>query len=231
MGRLRTLIDATGAALADPTDTSQVFRIAEALSLGSPERLLARFRDEAEGPLLLGRRDDILERLTDRAGLGALGPGSLGRAYLEFTEAEGITAEGLVAASMATVESPLPECDVTFVKRRMRDTHDLWHAVTGYRGDLLGEAALLAFNFAQTRHPGIGFLTGLGLALSATAEHRRFIARGYVRGRRARWLPAVDWSALLPRPLEEVRQELGVEAQGPYEEVREPMLPRFLQPG
>ena len=216
------MIDATGAALADPTDTSQVFRIAEALSFGSPERLLGRLRSSPEGPLLLGRRDDILDRLIDRAGLAAMPAGSLASAYLEFTDAEGITAEGLVAASQASLEAPMPDSDLSFVKRRMRDTHDLWHAVTGYRGDLLGETALLAFTFAQTHHPGIGFLTGVGLVLSATPGHRRFIAGGFRRGRHARWLPGVNWCALLPRSVDEVRAWLRIEPQGPYEEVREP---------
>ena len=40
----------------------------------------------------------------------------------------------------------------------MRDQHDLWHTLTGYRGDLLGKTDMLAFTFAQVKHPGVGFL-------------------------------------------------------------------------
>jgi len=54
-----------------------------------------------------------------------------------------VAAEGLVAASAAGEAGALPP-DFRFIHERMRDTHDLWHAVTGYQGDTLGEAALLA---------------------------------------------------------------------------------------
>jgi ubiquinone biosynthesis protein Coq4 len=51
---------------------------------------------------------------------------------------------------------------------------------------------------------------------------RRFIAQGFARGRRARWLPATDWAALLPRPLDEVRRELGIDVIPVYEPVYPP---------
>jgi ubiquinone biosynthesis protein COQ4 len=109
----------------------------------------------------------------------------------------------------------------------MRDTHDLFHTVTGYKGDLLGEAGVLAFTFAQTGHPGIGFLAGIGLVVSPEPRVRRMILGGFRRGRRARWLPATDWAALLPRPLDEVRRELGVVPVDDYEAVRE--SPHWVQ--
>jgi ubiquinone biosynthesis protein COQ4 len=33
--------------------------------------------------------------------------------------------------------------------------HDIWHVLTGYRRDALGEACLVAFSYAQTR--GLGW--------------------------------------------------------------------------
>jgi len=53
--------------------------------------------------------------------------------------------------------------DAGDLRNRMRDTHDLWHVVTGYKGDLVGEASLLAFLFAQTRNPGVGFIVAVAL--------------------------------------------------------------------
>lgn len=215
-----TVIDATRAALANPEDTTQAFRIADALSFNNPQRLLRRFRADATGARLLGRRDDLLAVLSDRERLEAMPEGSLARAYLAFLDSEGITAAGLVEASQIR-EYPRFDGDVRFVQERMRDSHDLWHTVTGYKGDLLGEAALLAFTFAQTRHVGVGFLAGIGFTLSPVPEARHFIADGYRRGRRANWLPAADWLALLPRPLDEVRAVLGVVPVDDYEPVRE----------
>lgn len=227
MSRLRTVIDATRAALANPDDTKQAFRIAEALSFRSPQQMKRRFRHSATGARLMARRDDLLAVLTDRPRLEAMPDDSLGRAYLRFLDGEGITAAGLVQASMegAGEHASGDDDEVLYVRTRMRDSHDLWHTVTGYRGDLLGEAALLAFTFAQTRNPGVGFLAGIGMVLGGVPGARRFIARGFARGVRAAWMPPVDWVKLLPRPLDEVRRELGIEEVPVYEPVRTHAVP------
>lgn len=221
---IRTVAGATRAALANPRDTSQVFKIARALSFDTPRRVTRRVRAHANGARLLAERRDILDVLTDRAALEAMPDGSLGRAYLAFLDAEGITAAGLVAASeqgAGAFYDGTFDPETEFVARRLRDTHDLWHAVTGYKGDLAGEASLLAFTFAQIGHPGVGFLALLGLTMARGTAYRRMIADGFARGRRAAFLPAQDWVELLPLPLPEVRRRLRVEPQGPYEEVRD----------
>lgn len=216
-------LDATRAALADPDDTKQAFRIADALSFRTPQRMRRRFKKHATGGRLLARRDDLLSVLVDRAKLEAMPEGSLGRAYLRFIDSEGITAAGLVEASKAGArEHTEDHPEIRYVRDRMRDSHDLWHTVTGYRGDLLGEAALLAFTFAQTRHPGVGFLAGVGATLAEIPGARRFIINGFRRGLRADWLPATDWIAMLPRPLDEVRRTLGIEEVPVYEPVYPP---------
>ncbi len=51
-------------------------------------------------------------------------------------------------------------------------------------------------------------------------QNRDIILGGFVRGLRARWLPVTDWVALLPQPLEDVRQKLAVGAMPEYEPVR-----------
>ncbi len=224
--RLRTVIDATRAALANPDDTKQAFRIADALAFDNPRRMARRFRRSPTGARLLAEREDLLACLCDRARLEAMPPGSVGRAYLAFLDGEGITAAGLVEASMEAMgDRVVEDDDVRFVRMRMRDSHDLWHTVTGYRGDLLGEAALLAFTFAQTGNLGVGFLASVAAVVADVPGARRFIATGAARGLRARWMPATDWIALLPRPLAEVRRELGIRPLAPYEPVRTHAVP------
>jgi ubiquinone biosynthesis protein COQ4 len=223
LDRIHTVIDATRSAIADPRDTKQAFRIAEALSFGNPERLLGKFRRHPTGARLLAERDELLDVLTDRAALEAMPDGSLARAYLAFLDSEGISAAGLVEASMDGTDPAFHggRDDLSYTRRRMRDSHDLWHTVTGYRGDLLGEASLLAFTFAQTGHPGIGFLAGIGAVVADDRRFRRMIADGYRRGKRAAWLPPTDWAALLPQPLDQVRRQLGVDPVPAYEPVRD----------
>lgn len=227
--RARTVADATRIALTNPGDTRQAFRIAQALSFNTPERLIGRMRSTPEGRAILRDKPSLLDTLRDRDKLAALPDGSFGRAYLDFLAYENISADGLVEASEDGLreyyEGNDPE--IVYMQQRMRDQHDLWHTLTGYRGDLLGEAALLAFSFSQTKHLGVGFLAGLGMIFARAPGHRHFVVQGLRKGRRARWLPEQRWEELLDKPLDEVRQQLGVKPVGKYEEVREPPTVRL----
>jgi ubiquinone biosynthesis protein COQ4 len=204
---------------ADPDDLPQVFTIIDSLPFRAPERMMARMRKSDVGRRLLADKPDLGRRLRDRDALRALPDGSLGRAYLELVEKVGITPEGIVDASVAgkTRTEDLSE-DMRWLGERMRDTHDLWHAVTGYGTDLVGESALLAFTYAQTKNKGIGVIVALAYA-RGDRKIWRTLTDGYRRGRRAEWLPGVEWEALLDRPLEEVRARLGIGAPAEYEPV------------
>lgn len=209
---------------ADPDETSHVFTIIDALSAGAPDHLVGLFRATATGRRLLSENRSIVNVLADRDALRAMPKGSLAHAYLAFVESEGITADGLVAASETGRLMDRGDPDLTFVSDRMRDTHDLWHAVTGYKGDVLGEAALLAFNVPQTKNPGIAAIVLLGLYRTQTLAAAGTILDGLFRGMRAEYLPAVDWEALLPLPLDEVRARLSLTAPPVYQPVRTSQL-------
>src|SRR5262245_7167137 len=129
----------------DPDDLPQVFTIIESLSADTLHRIASRMHKSEAGRRLLETRPDIVALVADRAALAKLPEGSLGRTYLAFVERENISADGIRAAAvkgMSNAWETLP-APLDFVHARMRDTHDLWHAVTGYSGDVLGEAALL----------------------------------------------------------------------------------------
>ena len=85
--------------LANPDDTSQVFKIIDALSSGVPARTVAGFEASRAGQRLLAERPEILRRLEGRRALAALPAGSLGRAYVDFMNEGSLSAEFLVAAS------------------------------------------------------------------------------------------------------------------------------------
>jgi ubiquinone biosynthesis protein COQ4 len=218
--RVRDAARALKALLENPDDTAQVFRIVEALSGKNMLRLSARMARHETGRRLLRERPDLIQRLTDRAALEALPEHSLGRAYLRFLDSEGISVEGLYQASLDGRSHAELSPELAFVRDRLRDTHDLWHTVTGYRGDIVGEASLLAFSFAQVHNPGVGLIAAVALVRGPENEMRRQIVRGFARGLRARWLPAVEWESLLARPLEEVRALLRVGAPPSYRPLR-----------
>lgn len=203
----------------DPDDLPQVFKIIEALPGKSLDRVVKRTKRSASGARLLAGRPDLGARLSDRSALAALPPGTLGRAYYELTERAKISAQGIVDASMVSREAPLPEDpELEWVGNRMRDSHDLWHVVTGYQTDVIGELALLAFTLAQAPHLGIGLIVGFGY-LQRYPQVNEHIRKGYRRGRRAAWLPAVEWEALLDQPLDAVRAQLGIDEIPAYEPI------------
>jgi ubiquinone biosynthesis protein COQ4 len=194
----------------DPDDLPQVFKIIDALPGRGIERIHARMLTTASGRELLASRPDLGARLADRATLAALPDGTLGHGYATLTARAGITAEGIVEASMAAGDAPVPESpEVQFAGERMRDSHDLWHVVTGYGTDVVGELALLAFTFAQAPHLGIGLICGFAM-LHRVPEINTTMKLAYRRGKRAAYLPAVAWERELARPLDEVRTRLLV---------------------
>jgi ubiquinone biosynthesis protein COQ4 len=107
-----------------------------------------------------------------------------------------------------------------YVRDRVRDSHDLFHTLTGYGVDLFGEAGVLAFTFGQTENKGwavLVFFNVLVALLSRRLDGLVVAWKGYRRGRRARYLPAVvDWERLLQVPLDEARLELGISPLEPY---------------
>lgn len=210
--------------LKNPDDLPQVFVIVDALSRPSLERLHRRMRRSMLGRALLEQRPQLTATLADHAALARLPEGSLGRAYLEFLEREGISAEGIVQASTEAGFLDRAETEVDFVGERLRDTHDLWHAVTGYHGDLIGELCLLTFTFAQTNNPALLFIVLGGMSKGFLRGHYDMVKHAYLRGRRAVWMVDVDWEPLLALPLDEVRARLGLDAPPRYEPRRTDML-------
>ena len=211
------------AIFADPDDTKQVFKVIEALQGPALMRTHARLQQSEMGRRLLRSRPDLLSVLCDRERLAAFPEPSLGRAYLDFVESEGITADGLVEASL--VAEPIADPELAWVRNWLRDTHDLWHVVLGYRGDLIGEAALLAFSHTETGNWGVGLIAAfawlkLGRVTDPRLRAREHVADGRRIARHAAWFLDVPWHEWLERPLDEVRRELGIEGPVEYTEVR-----------
>lgn len=217
----------------NPDDTKQVFRVIRALAGNALERSFQRFAASETGARVLREERSLVDRLNDRAYLESLPEGTLGREYAEFTRREEISPDGLIDASdEARFDADAEEVltpDRQLFANRLRDMHDLWHLVTGYQRDLIGEGALLAFTYRQTRNRGIGFIVAVAYLKAGRAmpQQRVLIRDGWRRAANTAWFPSADWEALLERPLDEVRRTLRVEPTAAYEAVRSdgaPML-------
>ena len=101
--------------------------------------------------------------------------------------------------------------------------HDIWHVLTGYGTDALGEACVVAFSYPQTRSAGFAFIAA-GAAvefekLRKGHPYGRAIWQAWRHGRSASWLPALDYEALLSEPLETARARLRVARPTLYDAV------------
>ena len=223
----RTAFAALRRLLSDANDTAQVFRIMRALNSGTAKSGYERLLRTQEGGRIAYERVELAERFSDPAFVRGFPDGSVGAAYAEFLARTGHSAEGLVAVSRADWDISREALHpYAWFRRRMRDIHDIWHVLTGYRADdPLGEACLVAFSYAQTRGLGWG-LIALGAGFRAVRSPipgpaLRALYQGYRHGRRAAWLLGEDYERLLAEPLAHARQRLGIGEPTAYRAIRE----------
>lgn len=213
----------------DPEDTHQVFMIGEALRGNSLARVTTRFLATPLGHQVVAGHHRLLPLLSDRDALARLPAGSLGRAYLDFVVAESLSAQGLAEAARRRDEMSEATPEEKAFRVHLRDSHDLWHVLTGYGRDPLGEVCLLAFTYAQTGLNGLGVISwvgGIRIARELRGQPVRAAVReGRATGRAAHWLPAIDWSNLLSRDLNEVRGDIGVGAPETYRAIGRALAP------
>jgi ubiquinone biosynthesis protein COQ4 len=191
-----------------------VFEIMRALNGPATRNGYLRLLGTTGGGRLAYQRRELAEVLMDHAALSKLPADSIAAHYLVFTERGQISADGLAEVSREATRDGIDLVHpVAWFGRRIRDTHDLWHILTGYDLSGLGEAALVAFSFAQTRAFGwaaIAIGAGLTGARQPDQPYARAIYEGYRRGKAAAWLPGVDYEALLAEPLATARARLGL---------------------
>lgn len=102
---------------------------------------------------------------------------------------------------------------IAYFAQRFRQTHDVWHVLSGCGIDVPGEIALQAFCHGQlgTPAPALAAIVGsvrYGLGDPSVAR-RSWDA--YRRGKRARFLLAVRWEALWAEPLDALRARFCID--------------------
>lgn len=138
----------------------------------------------------------------------------MGAAYRDFIDAQNFSAYGLADESRKVADTEIEAAHPrAWYARRLRDVHDIWHVLTGYEADALGEACVVAFSLPQTRSKGFGLIAA-GVAVQFMRARTgypcaRAVFRAWRDGRRAAWLPGLDYEALA-EPIEAARRRLGI---------------------
>jgi ubiquinone biosynthesis protein COQ4 len=199
----------------NPEDTDKVFEFFEAVGGDDGERHFETFLAEPEARHLLATRPQLVEVLANEAYLASLPEDSLGHWYLRFMRARGFAPSGLLEARERGVgKRQEADAEHEWFYDRLNVMHDLWHVLTGYGTDELGEAALVAFSEAQIPNRSFPILLVAAAWMgpkSWSLAWPRYLARAYRRGRRAKLLTAAPFEELLPLPVPEVRRRLGIE--------------------
>ncbi|MDQ2878920.1 MAG: ubiquinone biosynthesis protein COQ4 [Pseudomonadota bacterium] len=216
----RTAFDGIKKLMANGDDTTQVFRIMRALNVGNAPMNYARFIATQEGGRMAYERQELAQVLAAPGYAAHFAPRTVGAAYRHFLESTGYSADGLADVSRINAEEDMAHPYAWF-GRRIRDTHDLWHVLTGYKADeSLGEAALVAFSYAQVGGLGWAFIGGAAALKSLRVTGNTLFAKavweGYRRGKRAKWISGEDYLALLAEPLDTARQRLGLREPAAY---------------
>ena len=220
LGHFRKLI-------ADKEDTEQVFHITNDLRGKRYMKEALAFLKTPLAQSLQESGEYLPDLLDNHDALRMLPAGSLGRAYVDFMEREGLSAAGLVEEQKKFASKvPHYEDQIDWYNNRLRDTHDMFHILSGYGRDPLGELSLLAFSYAQNGSLGFLFIAYLGafeekrIAPSGTPIFKA-IREGQRRGKAAAKIGHQDIMKLLPLPLEEARAKLGIEPATTYNSILE----------
>lgn len=207
--------------LNDKEDTGQVFEIMRALNGTATAEAYQRLLTTARGGRIAYERQELATKLMDDAWLDSLPEGSVGAAYRDFVRSEQLSAEGLAEVSRIKGNEIDVQHPYAWMGRRTRDVHDIWHILSGYHRDGLGEACLVAFSYAQTK--GLGWaLIGLGAAFRSRGgdyPYAKAIWQGYKRGKAAAWLLGEDYERLMAEPLEAARRRLGITPPTIYDSI------------
>lgn len=223
--------------VANKEDTRQVFEITAALSGGSARRMFTRFVQTDYGRRVVTEPIKLEELLGDRDALRVMPEGSLGRAYLAFMEGEDLTPDGIVSAAEEAgldYRSPTQFEEMRRMFLHAEVCHDLWHVLTGYGRDTLGELCNLGFTRSQSGNDSFRLITWIG-ALAVKLERPsvpvwKAIRQGYDIGREVSWLLGEDIEALLPQSLEDVRRKLNFREPTVYNAVPQDVKDGLLKP-
>ena len=203
----RQVLSSLAVLIRDPNRLDQVLVFVTAVN--------ARTMGHKVGPLLaspawqtlFAERPLIDEEHVDFGALSRLPDGTLGREYVRFLRDNGISPEPFLVGPDAG------EARVNYLILRYRQTHDIWHVVTGYKPDVDGELMLQAFTYAQTEATSSLLLVALGLLRYRL--HWRSLKRAhaaYRLGKRLREFGPTRWEQMFSWPLERVREAVGASA-------------------
>lgn len=161
--------------------------------------LARKWRETNDGSRLLDERPTLQGRELDLDALERLPEGTLGHEFVRYFRKNGI--EPFVTAF------PI-QTDIDYLSKRYRETHDLFHVITGYGTDVTGEMELQAFvlgNLGLRQAMLIlAYSIPLQLKEGGIMSFRAYLKKlhaAYTRGRRSREMLSVHYDKFWEQPV------------------------------
>jgi ubiquinone biosynthesis protein COQ4 len=197
----------------NPGATKYVFMIGDAQdNITESERAAGRFPDPF-------RANPALEQLWqarfraaryDLDQLEKLPAHTLGGAYARHMKAAGLRPD--------YYQEAMPRTRMQFLRQRMRQTHDIWHVLTGLGTDEFDEVCIQGF-YAGQYTSSMAAIIGAGAFLKSIARgrfselqrHVDAFCEGYCSGKRAEPLLAVKWEDLWGETVDSLRRRYCID--------------------
>lgn len=211
--RLRLAIQALRVLANDPGNAYYGPFLNACLDGGTYAKMALAWREQPDKRRLLDERPSLQGCDLDLHAFAQLPEGTLGREFVRYFEVNGI--EPFVSAFPV-------ESDVDYLSKRYRETHDIFHVITGYATDELSEMELQAFvlgnlglrqaililAFSVPRHfPQLG--------LRGIRPYVRRLRAAYRRGKQSRELLSVRYEQLWEQPVSQLAAQLCAPASSP----------------
>jgi ubiquinone biosynthesis protein COQ4 len=204
IGRLIAGLRAFRKLIANPADPlhGPIFQMCVEHSL--LRRLTRRLERHAEGQRLLAERPRLNATSVSLATMSQLPAASLGHGYGAYFGANDITPFDPPALPVETNQD--------YVATRLREAHDVFHVVTGYGTDDIGELELQWFNMGNLGWGPLpiivflaSFFTGRMKKYGGFWPVLKRARAAYRRGRSSRTLASIYWEDYWQMPLRDVQ--------------------------
>lgn len=202
-------------------DTTAVFDVYRYMNGSSFDQAVIKFSKSKIGVKLLDEPSYVSQALKDVDGLRRLPQDSLGFTYLSELEACGLDAAAVQIAADNAFDDPQQWTNIAHdyphyynLFRMLNWTHDLFHTLTGYGRDPLGEIAIHKFMSEQgtgNANSVMANLGGVALLRTYTPTTVRKVMRYAAKmGATSTNLTRTDLIPMLGVPLREARLKLKI---------------------
>jgi ubiquinone biosynthesis protein Coq4 len=200
----------------NPQATKYVFMIGDTQdNIAESERRLGRYPDLFKSsPLEALWKSGYRPERYNLEELMKLPSHTLGGAYARHMKANDLRVDYYP-------EGAAPRNRTQYLRQRMRQTHDIWHVLTGFGTDEFEEVGIQGFYAGQFVSSMSGII-GAGAMLKSIVrcrfdelqKHMDAFCEGYCAGKRAESLLAVKWEELWEETLESLRRRYRINVPG-----------------